>query len=260
MNQEERRIYLIRYLLDENPRYKDIGIPEDISGQKPLLRGLLNIRMPKEISPEFLRIQDDYLRAAIQEKGITEVDGLKPIKPGIYLWKGDITTLRADAIVNAANSYMLGCFQPNHHCIDNAIHTYAGIELRLFCNELMRKQGGIEPVGQAKITPGFNLPCSYILHTVGPIVKGVVRSEHREQLASSYRSCLELAAEKGLASVAFCCISTGVFHFPKEEAANIAIRTVEEFLKRPTSVKKAVFNVFTEEDEEIYARLLGQNQ
>ena len=185
------------------------------------------------------------------------MDTLTPLRPGLYLWQGDITTLKCDAIVNAANSGMTGCYIPNHRCIDNAIHTFAGMELRLACEELMEKQGHSEPAGQAKITPAFNLPCRYVLHTVGPIIEGRVTERDRELLASCYRSCLELAAENGLESVAFCCISTGEFHFPNELAAETAVRTVKDCLKKQTSVKRVIFNVFKDFDRSIYARLLG---
>lgn len=196
MNQNERRIYLIKYLLDERPEYRGAEIPGDSSGQKRLLRALMNVREPADISGEFLRIQDEYLREETSLKGITDADELTPVQPGIYLWQGDITTLRCDAIVNAANSGMTGCYFPNHRCIDNAIHTYAGIRLRLACADIMEEQGAPEPVGKAKITPAFDLPCRYILHTVGPMITGRVTERDRSLLASCYRSCLELAAEK----------------------------------------------------------------
>ena len=205
---------------------------------------------------EFLKTQDEYLQAEIAAKGITDIDDLTPVQPRLYLWQGDITTLRCDAIVNAANSGMTGCYIPNHRCIDNAIHTFAGVELRLACAELMRQQGYPEPTGQAKITQAFNLPCRYVLHTVGPIINGSVTKADEELLASCYRSCLELAAENNLESVAFCCISTGEFHFPNELAAEIAIETVKEFLKKQTSVKKVIFNVFKDLDKAIYEKLL----
>ena len=179
------------------------------------------------------------------------------LRPGVYLWQGDITTLKCDAIVNAANSGMTGCYIPNHHCIDNAIHTYAGVELRQYCEEMMERQGHPEPTGQAKITLAFNLPCRYILHTVGPIISDRVTRRDRELLASCYRSCLELAAEHGLESVAFCCISTGEFRFPNRLAADIAVETVTDFLKGQTSVKKVIFNVFKNLDRELYEKRLG---
>ena len=256
MNQSEKRLFLIQSLLKERPEYRDLSIPSESDSQRQLLRGLMNIRAPQRTDAEFLKTQDAYLQGETAAKGITDIAGLTPIQPGLYLWQGDITTLKCDAIVNAANSGMTGCYIPNHRCIDNAIHTYAGVELRLACAELMEQQGHPEPTGQAKITPAFNLPCRYVLHTVGPIIDGRVTKEDKELLASCYRSCLELAAENGLESVAFCCISTGEFHFPNELAAEIAVRTVKEFLKKQTSVKKVIFNVFKDLDKAIYEKQL----
>lgn len=256
MNQSEKRLFLIQSLLKEQPKYRNIGIPADAESQQQLLRGLMNIRAPQSIGVDFLKVQDDYLQGETASKGITDIADLTPIQPRLYLWQGDITTLKCDAIVNAANSGMTGCYIPNHRCIDNAIHTYAGVELRLACEELMEKQGYPEPTGRAKITPAFNLPCRYVLHTVGPIINERVTSEDEELLASCYRSCLELAAESNLESVAFCCISTGEFHFPNELAAEIAVRTVKEFMAKQTSVKKVIFNVFKDLDKAIYEKLL----
>ena len=257
MNQSTRRLFLIQSLLRENPQYAGLSIPKDTAGQKQLLRALINVRTAKACDPEFLKMQDAYLTGETAEKGITDVQDLTPVQEGLYLWQGDITALRCDAIVNAANSGLTGCYIPNHSCIDNCIHTFAGVQLRLACAELMEKQGHEEPTGQAKITPAFNLPCRYVLHTVGPIVQSRVTEKDRQLLASCYRSCLELAAAHGLESVAFCCISTGVFHFPNEEAARIAVNTVQQFLKTQTSVRKVIFNVFTDMDKEIYERLLN---
>lgn len=256
MNQSEKRMFLIRSLLQERPEYRNLSISADTNSQRQLLRGLMNIRAPQRIGVDFLKIQDTYLQDETAARGITDIADLTPIQPGLYLWQGDITTLKCDAIVNAANSGMTGCYIPNHRCIDNAIHTFAGVELRLACAELMEQQGYPEPTGQAKITPAFNLPCRYVLHTVGPIISGRVTKEDKELLASCYRSCLELAAENGLESVAFCCISTGEFHFPNKPAAEIAVRTVKEFLKKQTSVKKVIFNVFKDLDKAIYEKLL----
>lgn len=258
MTQAERRFYLIQELLKEQPRYEEIEIPEDEDGQKHLLRALFNIRMPRPIDREFLAVQDAYLQEETRRKGITDLTDLQPVQEGIYLWQGDITTLRCDAIVNAANSQMLGCFVPCHRCIDNAIHTFAGVQLRLACEELMQRQGCEEETGKAKITPGFNLPCRYVLHTVGPIVSGR-RPDKRDQelLASCYRSCLELAEQKEIKSVAFCCISTGEFHFPNKKAAEIAIKTVREYRARTHSKIEVIFNVFKEVDLNIYRELLG---
>ena len=257
MNQSEKRLYLIQSLLKEQPEYRNTDIPADAGSQRLLLRGLMNIRAPQRAGDELLRIQDEYLQCETAAKGVTDIADLTPVQPGLYLWQGDITTLKCDAIVNAANSGMTGCYIPNHRCIDNAIHTFAGMELRLACEELMEKQGHSEPAGQAKITPAFNLPCRYVLHTVGPIIEGRVTERDRELLASCYRSCLELAVENGLESVAFCCISTGEFHFPNELAAETAVRTVKDYLKKQTSVKRVIFNVFKDFDRSIYARLLG---
>ena len=257
MNQSEKRLFLIQSLLKEKTEYRDIAIPADTNSQRQLLRGLMNIRAPQSVSADFLQTQDAYLQGETAAKGITDIAGLTPIQPGLYLWQGDITTLKCDAIVNAANSGMTGCYIPNHRCIDNAIHTYAGVELRLACAELMEQQGYPEPTGQAKITPAFNLPCRYVMHTVGPIVSGRVTKEDKELLASCYRSCLKAAAENELESVAFCCISTGEFHFPNELAAEIAVRTVKDFLKKQTSVKKVIFNVFKDFDKELYEKRLS---
>ena len=256
MNQAQRRLFLIQSLLKEKTEYRDLSIPAEPESQRQLLRGLMNIRTPQSVGTDFLQTQDAYLQSETAAKGITDIADLTPIQPGLYLWQGDITTLKCDAIVNAANSGMTGCYIPNHRCIDNAIHTFAGVELRLACAELMEQQGYPEPTGQAKITPAFNLPCRYVLHTVGPIINGRVTKVDKELLASCYRSCLKLAAENSLESVVFCCISTGEFHFPNDLAAEIAVATVKEFLKKQTSVKKVIFNVFKDLDKAIYEKLL----
>ena len=256
--QEKRRQYLIRALLRERPEYEAMEIPVQEDEQRQLLRGLMNIRAPKRCSEEFLSIQDAYLQEAVKEKGIVELSELTPVREGIYLWQGDITSLKCDAIVNAANSGMTGCYVPNHKCIDNCIHSFAGIQLRLECARVMGEQGHEEPTGQAKITKAYNLPCRYVLHTVGPIVQGRLTEKHCELLRSCYLSCLELAAAYRLESVAFCCISTGVFCFPNDKAAQIAVQTVQEYLKTTpdSSVKKVIFNVFKDEDRRIYEKIL----
>ena len=256
MNQNERRIFLIQELLKENKRYEDMEIPQDFEEQRALLRALMNVRIAKNVDDEFIKVQDEYLQEETKRKGIVDIDDLKPIKDGIYLWQGDITTLRCDAIVNAANSGMTGCYVPNHRCIDNCIHSFAGVQLRLECDEIMTKQGYSEPTGQAKITNSYNLPCKYIIHTVGPIINGKLTSEDCDLLESCYKSCLELAVKNNLDSIAFCCISTGEFHFPNDKAAQIAVKTVEEFMKKETSLKKVIFNVFKDMDKEIYRKLL----
>ena len=257
MTQKERRLYLIGELLEEQPKYRGMEIPEDEANQKRLLRSLFSIRMPQPVSPDFLKVQDAYLQEETRRKGITQLADLQPVQEGIYLWQGDITTLRCDAIVNAANSQMLGCFAPCHGCIDNAIHTYAGVQLRLACGKLMQRQGHEEETGKAKITPGFNLPCRYVLHTVGPIVSGRLTQRDQQLLASCYRSCLELAEQNNVNSIAFCCISTGEFHFPHEKAAEIAIQTVKEYREHTHSKMEVIFNVFKETDLNIYRQLLG---
>ena len=259
-NQKERREYLLNRLLEEGQFDGAIGIPRDEQEQKNLLRALLNVRMPKPARAEFLRVQDAYLQEEIARKGITDMSDLSPVEPLIYLWQGDITTLRCDAIVNAANSQMLGCFVPGHGCIDNAIHTFAGVQLRLYCAEMMKRQGHEEETGRAKITPAFNLPCAHVLHTVGPIVRGRVTREDRKQLAGCYRACLELAEANGVQSVAFCCISTGEFHFPGDQAAQIAVQTVRNYMEETGSKIEVIFNVFKDKDHEIYRGLLGKNQ
>lgn len=248
---------LIKYLLNENPEYRKIRIPSSGNEQFRLYRSLVNVRSADEISAEYLAAEDEYLRQKTAEKGITDIADLSPIEDNIYLWCGDITTLKCGAIVNAANSGMTGCYQPCHKCIDNCIHTFAGIRLRLECAGIMEKQGYPEPTGQAKITLAYNLPCDYVIHTVGPIVSGKLTAEHCRLLKSCYTSCLELAVHNGIDSIAFCCISTGVFGFPKQEAAEIAVNTVRGFLK--SHGIKVIFNVFGCEDYDIYRKILGEN-
>ena len=257
MEQAEKRKYLIKRLLAEQPRFREMEIPEETEEQKRLLRSLFNVRMPGEMGEDFLKVQDEYLQEVTKEKGITDLKDLIPVEDRIYLWQGDITTLKCDAIVNAANSGMTGCYQPCHNCIDNCIHTFAGIQLRNACADIMEKQGYEEPTGQAKITPSFNLPCKYVLHTVGPIVQGKLTKEHEELLASCYRSCLELADKNGVKSIAFCCISTGVFMFPNERAAEIAVHIVKEYRKEYGNGIEVIFNVWKDKDYEIYRELLG---
>ena len=259
MTQCEKRKYLITALLNERPQYRNMNIPDNADKQKRLLRSLMNIRPPRPIGAEFLKVQDAYLKEEVREKGVTDSDTLpvSAIDRRLALWRGDITTLKIDAIVNAANSALLGCFIPCHSCVDNIIHSVSGIWLRLACAELMTEQGYDEPTGKAKMTPAFNLPCSYVLHTVGPIVSGRLTKKHCKQLANCYRSCLELASDNGLKSIAFCCISTGEFHFPQKKAAEIAVQTVTDFLQTDTQIEKVVFNVFKQEDYDIYKGLLG---
>ena len=259
MKRSEQIHYLNEALLEEMPQYRrEAGrLPQDAESQRYFLRCLMNIREPRALSPRFLQAQDELLQAEREEKGIVHVADL-PAVPGderIVLWQGDITRLDADAIVNAANAQLLGCFRPGHNCIDNVIHSAAGLQLREECASIMRAQGHEEPTGQAKITKGYNLPAKHVLHTVGPIIEGPLTEKDRELLASCYRSCLKLAEENRLKSVAFCCISTGVFRFPKEEAARIAVSTVRGYLEKGT-IEKVIFCVHGEENLRIYQNLL----
>lgn len=276
MTHDQERVWLISRLKQESPIYKKIPVPPDEQAQKDMLRSLLNMRMPSPVSREFLEVQDAYFRRETIIRGIVDEKTLTPCSsdPRLFIWQGDITRLRVDAIVNAANSGMTGCYTPLHNCIDNCIHSAAGIRLRLDCAAQMERQGHEEPVGRAKITPGYALPARYVLHTVGPLVDGgVLKEEHRRMLRSSYLSCLRLAAENELHSVAFCCLSTGVFMFPAEEAARIAVTTVKEYLDAHAAIddnagsedrqgspgsgiERVIFNVFSDRDREIYEGLL----
>lgn len=256
MNQNEKRLFLIKRLLKEQPRYAKTKMPVSIDEQKIMLRSLMNVRMPGNIDDKFISVQDEYLLQTNAEKGVVTLSDMEEIQPDVYIWKGDITRLKVGAIVNAANSGMTGCYQPCHNCIDNCIHTYAGIQLRLKCAEIMEEQGYEEPTGQAKITPAYNLPCDYVIHTVGPIVQGNLTKEHEDLLASCYKSCLEIADANGVDSIAFCCISTGVFMFPNKRAAEIAVKTMKEYKEKTNSSIKVIFNVFKDLDEEIYKELL----
>ena len=265
MNRMEQLQFLNRRLLAELPQYQEAAAqcPADEAAQRRLLRALMNVRPPMPLAPDFLAVQDALLSAEREARGVVDGDALPavPADPRLALWRGDITRLRADAIVNAANSRLLGCFVPCHGCIDNAIHSAAGLQLREECAEIMRAQGHPEPAGRAKLTGGYNLPAQYVLHTVGPIVGRWVTWKDRRELAACYRACLELAAEHGLRTVAFCCISTGEFHFPNQEAAEIAVNTVRDFLdQRTTSIERVIFNVFKDLDKDIYRRLLGPDR
>jgi len=253
--------FLIDYLIKEDPQYSEMEIPETEQDKRDLFRALRNVREPKPVSEEFLRLQDEELQAQLQEKGIVELSTIysQPSTLNFTIWQGDITRLRVDAIVNAANAQMLGCFHPLHKCIDNAIHSAAGVQLREECHQLMQLQGHLEPTGTAKITKAYNLPCKYVIHTVGPIIPdGMPTPLQKEQLASCYRSILQLADENRLESIAFCCISTGEFRFPNDLAAEIAVKTVSNFfVDHPeSSIKQVVFNVFKDMDKEIYEGIL----
>jgi O-acetyl-ADP-ribose deacetylase (regulator of RNase III) len=261
MNQSEKRIYLIKELIGENPNLRGTRIPADSGDQRRVLRSLMNIRWAAPISEEFEKIQDEYLQEINKERGFVEIGELEEKEKDLYVWQGDITRLRVGAIVNAANSGMTGCYSPCHACIDNCIHTYAGIQLRNYCQNMMdtlaKEHGGTyeEPTGLAKITPAFNLPCDYVIHTVGPIVSGRLTKEHERLLASCYESCLKIAEENEVSSIAFCCISTGVFMFPNERAAEIAVDTVRAYKEKTGSGIKVIFNVFKDQDKKIYENL-----
>ena len=260
--QNERLDYLVDAFKEDSDDYKQLTVPERVEEKRRILRSLMNIRMPGELREDVLRVQDEYLKERAAEKGVVQLSDIPVIRDGLSIWQGDITRLAVDAIVNAANSQMLGCFVPMHNCIDNCIHTFAGVQLRAECNRKMNnlrmRYGGNyeQPTALPMITEGYNLPAKQVIHVVGPIVHGSLTKQHEELLASCYKSCLNLAAENGVDSIAFCCISTGVFMFPNERAAEIAVDTVEGWLKENNSHMRVIFNVFKDEDLEIYRRLL----
>ena len=264
MTRLEQIQFLNQILLEEMPEYRPQAaqLPPQEHAQRQLLRSLMNLRPPRPLDPAFLTVQDALLTAEAAEKGVVDGAALPPTaaSPRLILWQGDITRLKVNAIVNAADSALLGGFAPCHGCIDNAIHSAAGLQLREECFQLMQAQGRPEPHGRAKLTGGYNLPARYVLHTVGPIIRDRATGEDREELAACYRACLTLAAEKRLRSVALCCISTGEFHFPNREAAVLAVRTVKEFLQRPTLIQRVIFNVFKQQDADIYRALLGPDR
>ena len=248
----EKLDYLIKTLNSE------IEIPEIEQEKKDLFRSLMNTWKVSELPSKFYKVQDEYLQEVLSAKGITKLEDLTEIAKNIYLWQGDITTLEVDAIVNAANKALLGCFIPHHRCIDNAIHTQAGLQLRKECDEIMKAQGTFEKTGQAKITAGYNLPAKHVIHTVGPIIYRVVEDDDKELLASCYRNSLKLALENNLNSIAFCCISTGEFRFPNDLAAEIAVAEVKKFFRENPAVDlKVVFNVFKDLDKKFYEDILG---
>ena len=236
-----------------------VPAPPDVPGKQKLLRALMNLHSGQGLTPEFFALQDAELAAQQEARGVVKVSDIppSPLSPKLRLWRGDITRLAADAIVNAANSQLLGCFRPLHNCIDNLIHSRAGLQLRAECRELMEAQGHEEPVGRAKITRAYNLPARWVIHTVGPYVEGREPTcAQCQELAGCYMSCLELACRHELESIAFCCISTGVFHFPQDQAARIAVETVRGFLGRAPWMT-VIFDVFTDTDEQLYRKLLG---
>lgn len=268
MNENKQVDFLIDRLIKEDKKYETLNIPSSLEDKKFLLRGLMNVRPPRESSDEFLKVQDEFLKSQVINDGIVKVDELETIektlketknkfKDRIVLWQGDITRLNIDAIVNAANSEMLGCFIPCHKCIDNAIHSKAGVQLRKDFGEIMERQGHGEPTGSAKLTSAYNLPSKYVLHTVGPIITGQVTDKKCEELRSCYKSCLDLAVKNNIKTIAFCCISTGEYRFPNRKAAEIAIEEINSFLENhENSIERIVINVFKDSDFEIYQELL----
>lgn len=252
-NETTRLKALIKTLLNEREKVVN---ENELAYTFNTFRSLVNTRHPMPVADSFLEMQDELLQSLIRNKGITDLTNLIPIEDNLYLWQGDITTLKVDAIVNAANHQLLGCFYPCHGCIDNAIHTYAGVQLRLACAKLMEKQNQIEVTGSAKITSAYNLPSKYVIHTVGPIITGEVTERDCTQLAACYRSCLQLADASELASIAFCCISTGEYRFPNETAAEIAVNTVRDYINETGSRIKVIFNVFKKIDYDYYEALL----
>ena len=261
--QQERLDFLIEAFKTESEDYRNLKTPEDPDDKRKLLRSLMNVRMPKDLPQEVLTVQDDYLKERAEEKGIVDLSAIPEIRDGLSIWQGDITRLAVDAIVNAANSQMLGCFIPMHTCIDNCIHTFAGVQLRKECGrqmEELRSRFGNDyeqPTAVPMLTDGYNLPAKKIIHIVGPIVQGNLTSKLEEDLADCYKNTLDMCEDKGLKSVAFCCISTGVFHFPNRRAAEIAVKTVTEWTAdHPGTVEKVIFNVFKDEDRVIYEELL----
>lgn len=264
MEQQQQLVFLLEFLLAELPQYRPWAVQQLQAGKSRrfVIRGLMNLRPPLPLQPDFLQVQDQMLAQERLQKGVVDAATL-PVcarNPRLSLWQGDITRLQADAIVNAANSALLGCFSPCHTCIDNAIHSAAGLQLRQACYQLMTAQGQPEATGQVKVTKGYNLPARYVFHTVGPVVEGRLGQRQRQELASCYQSCLQAAVDYGLKTIAFCCISTGVFGFPRQPAAEIALATVENFLQQDVSLRKVIFNVFGHEDAALYRALLGPDR
>ena len=261
MNQAQRRLFLIRALLEERGESSLAKIPEEETKQRELLRALMNTRMPEALMPDMLAVQDAYLQRRLIERGGATSAQTLDYRGRIALWRGDITLLAADAIVSAANDQMLGCFAPGHHCIDNAIHTFAGMQLRIACAKFMCSQGHPEPTGRVKVTPAFNLPSRFVFHTVGPIVANARPSNTDELLLRQcYERCLTAATERHLDTIAFCCISTGVFGYPQRDAARIALDTVTGYLQENDLHLKVIFDVFLPSNEAIYQELLGTNR
>ena len=261
--QEQRLDYLVEQFKADSDEYKDLQVPDDTNGKRRILRSLMNIRMPRLMDEAVLCVQDEYLRERIRENGIVELSDIPVIKDNMSIWQGDITRLAVDAIVNAANSQMLGCFIPMHTCIDNCIHTFAGIQLRNECDRQMRilknKYGNNyeQPTAIPLLTDAYNLSAKKVIHIVGPIVNGILTAKHEKLLADCYKNTLDLCRENGLKTVAFCCISTGVFSFPNKRAAEIAVETVKQWLtENQGEMDRVIFNVFKDEDKGYYEELI----
>ena len=262
-SQEQRLDYLVEKFKADSGEYKDLQTPADSEGKRRILRSLMNVRMPRKMSEEVLAVQDDYLTGRAEEKGVMHLSDIPVIRDGLSIWQGDITRLAVDAIVNAANSQMLGCFVPMHTCIDNCIHTFAGVQLRAECNRQMNQlrirygRDYEQPTAIPMLTDAYNLPAKKVVHIVGPIVQGILTPGLERDLADCYRNTLDMCKENELKSVAFCCISTGVFHFPNKRAAEIAVKTVTDWLNaHPETMERVIFNVFKDEDKEYYEQEL----
>ena len=264
MNQEERLEYLVKRFKEDSVEYRDLETPFDVEGRQRALRSLMNIRMPGEMAEDVLTVQNDYLKERAQEKGVVTLEAIPVIRGVMSIWQGDITRLAVDAIVNAANSQMLGCFVPMHTCIDNCIHTFAGIQLREECNRQMNElrirygKNYEQPTAVPMLTDAYNLPAKKVIHIVGPIVQHELTPVLEKDLADCYRNTLDMCLENSLKSVAFCCISTGVFHFPNKRAAEIAVDTVTKWLsEHDGQMERVIFNVFKDDDRNIYKELLS---
>ena len=263
MTQSQRLDYLVEKFKTDSVQYKDLKTPKDTEGKRRILRSLMNIRMPRRMDESVLRVQDDYLKERIHENGVVELSDIPVIRDGLSIWQGDITRLAVDAIVNAANSQMLGCFVPMHTCIDNCIHTFAGVQLRAECsrqmNQLRERYGKDyeQPTAVPMLTDAYNLPAKKVIHIVGPIVRFELTPELEKDLADCYLNTLDMCLDNNLKSVAFCCISTGVFHFPNKRAAEIAVSTVDSWLSQhPGAMERVIFNVFKDEDKKNYEELI----
>ena len=263
MTQNGRLDYLVEEFKADSVQYKDLQTPEDTEGKRRILRSLMNIRTPRKMADAVLTVQDEYLQERIRENGIVELADIPIIRDRMSIWQGDITRLAVDAIVNAANSQMLGCFVPMHTCIDNCIHTFAGVQLRAECARQMEQlksrygRDYEQPTALPMLTDAYNLPARKVIHIVGPIVQGRLTTSLENDLAACYRNTLDMCLENGLKSVAFCCISTGVFHFPNKRAAEIAVQTVTGWLsEHPGGMERVIFNVFKDEDKAYYEQLL----